>query len=121
MTSDKRPPASRTASRLGVLAVGVALTGLAGPAIAAPPNTWESPDNPPAIQTLLYLLGVPLLVFAVTWVLVYLPSMMRRDSATPAVAFQQRSEWFGGPRDGAEAAAQRPADGSEKGGAGARW
>lgn len=104
---------------------GLMLGTIAAPAFATAPSTWENADNKPAVQTLFYLLGVPLLVFVVVWVLVYLPSMMRRQSASPAVAFQERSEWFGGPRAGVDAATgssdTTKTDTDEKGGAGAGW
>jgi hypothetical protein len=113
--------ALRRASRVATVTLGLTLGTLAAPAFATAPSTWENPDNPPAINTLLYLLGVPILVFIVVWVLVYLPSMMRRQSSSPAVAFQERSEWFGGPRAGVDAASEEPSDANEKGGAGAGW
>jgi len=112
----------RRASRVAVVTLGLALGTVAGPAFADAPSTWENPNNKPAIDTLVYLLGVPILVFIVIWVLVYLPSMMRRQSSSPAVAFQERSEWFGGPRAGVDATKDKPSDETnEKGGAGAGW
>jgi hypothetical protein len=111
----------RRASRVAVVALGLAVGTIAAPAFADAPSTWENPNNKPAIDTLIYLLGVPLLVFIVVWVLVYLPSMMRRQSSSPAVAFQERSEWFGGPRAGVDATTESTSDTNEKGGAGAGW
>jgi hypothetical protein len=112
----------RRASRAAVVTLGLTLGTVAAPAFADAPSTWENPNNKPAIDTLIYLLGVPILVLIVVWVLVYLPSMMRRQSSSPAVAFQERSEWFGGPRAGVDAATDEPSNGTNgKGGAGAGW
>jgi hypothetical protein len=89
---------------------------------AEAPTTWENVDNGSTVEHLLFLLGVPALVFLVVWVLVYLPSMMNRQSAEPAVASQDKSEWFGGPRKGVGAAPDTaPEDSADKGGASARW
>jgi hypothetical protein len=119
--TDKSKSSLRRAARAAVVTLGLMLGAIAAPAFATAPSTWENPDNKPAIDTLLYLLGVPLLVFIAVWVLVYLPSMMRRQSASPSVAFQERSEWFGGPRAGVDPTTETSSDGNEKGGAGAGW
>ena len=121
MTTDKSQSSLLCAARPAVVTLGLTLGTLAAPAIATAPSTWEDADNPPAIDTLLYLLGVPVLVFIVIWILVYLPSMIRRQSTSPSVAFQERSEWFGGPRKGVDATTESTGDTDEKGGAGAGW
>jgi hypothetical protein len=69
---------------------------------------------------------VPVLVFVVLAVLVYLPSMVHRQSSEPALAFRDRAEWFGGPRRGVEGteapSSTDPSTTAEgKGGASARW
>ena len=85
-------------------------------------SAWPEPDNGSTIENLLFLVGVPVAVFVLVYLLVYLPAMMRRQSTEPALAFQQRSEWFGGPRKGVGAAPDTsPEDTSDKGGASARW
>ena len=119
---DTKSPRSRRALRGSAVSLGLVLGSLAAPALASPPDTWQDPDNGPLLGNLLFLIGVPVLVFVILALLVYLPSMMRRQSAEPGLAFQDRAEWFGGPRKGVEGAhAAAPEEQSEKGGAGARW
>ena len=110
--------------RATALSLGLWLGSLAAPALASPPETWQAPDNGSQLGTLLFVVGTPVLVFVVLAILVYLPSMMRRQSSAPGLAFQERAEWFGGPRKGVEgtpAPAAATEQQSEKGGAGARW
>ncbi len=111
----------RRASRAFVVTVGLGAVLLAAPAQADPPSTWDNTDNGSVLANLLYLVGVPLLVIAIVTLFVYLPSMVRGQSSEPAMAFQERPEWFGGPRRGVEATeGSVPEDGS-RGGASARW
>ena len=86
------------------------------------PTSWEDPVNDSALGALLLLVGVPLVIIAVIALLTYLPSMMRVEVRRQPLAFQERPEWFGGPRQGAEAAADsETATSTDKGGASARW
>jgi hypothetical protein len=101
------------------LALGVLL--LAAPAEARPPSTWDEPRPMSTPELLLVLVGVPILVFLVLALLVYLPSMIRGRNSEPGVAFQERSEWFGGPRKGVGGAPEAPTGAGDKGGASARW
>ncbi len=115
--------------RASAVTLGLALGSLAAPALAAPPDAWEDPENGPLLNDLLFLLGVPLLVFMLLALLVYLPSMMRRQSSQNGLAFGERPEWFGGPRKGVDSAGGTGSDSSaagadqpsDKGGASARW
>lgn len=125
MTIDTTSAPPRRLLRAAAVTVGLTLGSLAGPALAAPPEAWETPDNGSMLDNLLFLVGVPILVFVLLALLVYLPSMMRRQSTEPALAFRDRPEWFGGPRKGVESAGGSTAAGdaaaSGKGGAGVRW
>lgn len=125
MTIDTTDTRWRRVSRGAAVALGLTLGSLAPPAFAAPPEAWPEPDNGSVLDNLLLLVGVPVLVFVLLALLVYLPSMMRRQSSEPALAFRNRPEWFGGPRKGvggATAASETDqADTSSKGGASARW
>ena len=127
MTIDSKSALSRRVARLSAVSLGLALGSLAAPALAAPPEAWEEADNGSLLNDLLFLLGVPVLVFVVLALLVYLPSMMRRQAGEPALAFSERPEWFGGPRKGVDAATtggshRADADeASDRGGASARW
>jgi hypothetical protein len=116
----------RNLTRAAVTTTGVALTLVAAPAVAAPPTSWEVADNDSALDALLLLGGVPLLIIAVIALLTYLPSMMRSRSTGSALAFQEKPEWFGGPRQGVDSEAVVDADptttsSTDKGGASARW
>lgn len=125
MTIDTKSALSRRVARAAAVSLGLALGSLAAPALAAPPEAWEEPDNGPLLDDLLFLLGVPLLVFVLLTLAVYLPSMMRRRESEPALAFRESPEWFGGPRKGVDAAggSHRADSGqpSDKGGASAQW
>ena len=114
----------RNLTRAAVVTTGLAFATVATPALAAPPTSWEDPVNDSALEALLLLVGVPLVIIAVIALLTYLPSMVGSRSAGSSLAFQERPEWFGGPRQGADAAAVTEADTaatSDKGGASARW
>ena len=129
MTIDTESGRVRRVARISAVSLGLTLGSVAAPALAAPPDTdtWAPTDDGPLLNDLLFLLGVPVLVFVVLALLVYLPTMMRRQSSEPALAFRERSEWFGGPRKGVDAAStggSHRADAGEtadKGGASARW
>jgi hypothetical protein len=119
---DMHSTMQRRAARASVVLLGLGVGMFAVPAHADPPSTWESADNGSVLDNLLLLVGVPLLVIALLTLLVYLPSMVRGQSSEPALAFQDRPEWFGGPRKGVEATAGDAVVAEEtKGGAGARW
>ena len=124
MTIDTHSFRSRRLPRIAAVTVGLSLGSLAAPALAAPPEAWPEPDNGSVLDNLLFLLGVPLLVFVLLTLLVYLPSMMKRQSSEPALAFRERPEWFGGPRKGVEASGSTAAGethAADKGGSSARW
>ena len=58
-------------------------------------------------------------------VLASVPKMVRGDGYTPGLAWRNESEWFGGPKDGLDAADRTDpkaisAD-ADRGGASARW
>lgn len=124
MTIDTTSARLPRVSRAAAVTFGLALGSLAAPALAAPPEAWDEPDNGSLLNDLLFLLGVPALVILLLTLAVYLPSMMRRQSSEPALAFQDRPEWFGGPRKGvggATASDSDQAESSAKGGASVRW
>ena len=95
------------------------------PALAAPPSTWPDPEPVSALDYLLVLLVIPLAVVLVIVVLAYVPAMVRGDrSYTPGRSWRNENEWFGGPKDGLEAAdrTEVPAEPeTDRGGASARW
>jgi hypothetical protein len=117
-------------------AVPLVITGfltplaLAPAAVATAPESsaWPDTDNPPLAQALLVVVGIPILLFAVIFLLSYLPSMIRRQRGTSVEKWREEPEWFGGPRKGT-AAVETPVgaatpsepDATETGGASARW
>jgi hypothetical protein len=123
VTIDMNPTPSRRAVRASVVALGLGLALVATPAQAAPPETWDVPDNGSVLWNLLVLVGIPLAVVLLLTLLVYLPVMTRKQSSESA--FGERAEWFGGPRKGVEAATGGPdshaTSDSLKGGAGGQW
>lgn len=124
MTIDNTPTPLRRAARASIVTLGSGLVLVATPAHAAPPESWPAPDNASTLWNLLVFVGVPVLVVLVLALLVYLPSMIRGRSSEEA--FQERAEWFGGPRDGLDPTATGGPDShaqsdSFKGGAGGQW
>jgi hypothetical protein len=103
------------------------VTTTAGTALAAPPDSWESPPSVSPLYIILVLGAIPLALFVVITLLVYLPSMTRGGRADEG--WRGEAEWFGGPREGLEAVdkAEQPralsdgGAGSSRGGDGGRW
>jgi hypothetical protein len=103
------------------------VTGLAAPALAAPPEQWEPAEPVSTLQFLLVLVGIPAALFLVIAVLSLAPSMARGGKHAPGAAWRNEPEWFGGPSGGIEAAdkvdpkAIEGHDETARGGASARW
>lgn len=113
----------RAAVRALVLAPALALPLAAAPAVAAPPTTWSDPEPVGALAYLLVLLVIPAGLAVLITVLTYVPAMVKGEKYTPGRAWRNESEWFGGPKDGLEAADRadiRELEG-ERGGSSARW
>lgn len=113
--------AAAVVARPGAVLLGLFLGFLATPAAATAPEAWADPDNGSVLENLLILVGIPTAVILLVALLVYLPSMVRGQSSEPALAFQDRSEWFGGPRKGVEATTSASGSDQDKGGVGGRW
>ncbi len=102
--------------------VGVPL--VTAPVFAAPPQSWPTEPHVGAFDFLLVLFIIPLGLALVIALLVSIPSMVRGEKYTPGNAWRNESEWFGGPKDGLEAADKTDAAAAaetERGGASARW
>jgi hypothetical protein len=98
-------PRVRRAARAVALTPAVLVTCSAGAALADPPDTWEQGPSVSPLHTLLVLGGIPLGLFLLITLLVYLPSMTRRNRGyQPGQAWHGESQWFNGPRGGLEAA-----------------
>jgi hypothetical protein len=123
--------AVRRTARLLALVPAILVTSATSTAFADPPSQWE--DNPSVsfLHVLLVLVGIPLGLFLLITLLVYLPSMSKGEAYHPGLAWRNEPEWFGGPRRGLEAADDQPVavgtghgdDGAEpdRGGASGRW
>lgn len=127
-----RPPRRglRRAACVLALVPALVLMGTAGTAMADAPDTWQNTPHVSATYTLVVLGGIPLLLFLVITLLVYLPSMRKRESAGDG--WRGQSEWFGGPRGGLATAdrsappavtggSQAPGAESVRGGDSGRW
>lgn len=113
------------------LAPAILVTSLTGTAFAEPPSTWEDPPHVSAAHVILLLVVIPVALFTVITLLVYVPSMKKGESYHPGQPWRSEAEWFGGPKGGVEAAdrTQHPAalgaghqgDETSVGGTSARW
>lgn len=126
--TDLNAPVVRRLARTLALTPAILVTIAAGPALAAPPESWEAPEPVSTLEALLLLVGIPVALFVVIALLVYVPSMARGEKYTPGLAWRNENEWFGGPRSGIEAADKQEPEaigsGGEdtgRGGASARW
>lgn len=120
---DMLPTYPRRVLRISAVALGLVAGSLSAPAFAAPPTAWDEPATFSGLERLVVLFLIPLAVIAVIALLTYLPSLIKGQSKEAALVFQDRHEWFGGPRSGVEATqgAGEPVDSSSKGGSGAGW
>lgn len=103
---------------VGVVASAVLL---AGPAMGSVPEDWSNPEDVDPLRALGLLAGVPLLLFALITLAVYLPSLAGRGNSSTG---STQREWFGGPRQGVEAADKvdpKALEGAQTGGARGRW
>ena len=112
----------RLARRAGLTVGGAAALVLAAqPAIADVPDGWSDPDPVDVSDALLLLAGVPVLLFVLIVLAVYVPALVRGEKVAPGAA-QIDDEWFGGPRSGtAELTSSTPAEERETGGASGHW
>jgi hypothetical protein len=112
-------PLARRCLRASVL-LSVPVAGLlAAPAHADVPLGWSEPDDVDTLGALLLLAGVPLLLFVLITLAVYLPAIVRGEKLTPDHDGPD-AHWFGGPRPGAKELGHG-AESSETGGARGRW
>ncbi|WP_067434320.1 hypothetical protein [Nocardioides jensenii] len=101
----------------GILA-GAAV--LASPAQASVPDGWSNPADVDPLHAIALLAGVPLLLFVVIALAVYLPSLARGEKFSGGAAGPD-PEWFGGPRKGNDELAAPDTAESQAGGASGQW
>lgn len=104
----------------------IVLLTVAAPALADPPASWHVTDHVSAMHVLMLLLFIPLALFVVITLLVYVPSLARGEKYQPGRSWHNEAEWFGGPTEGVEAtdkvdAAAIESGQERRGGASARW
>jgi len=121
-------PAVRRAARVLALVPALAVTTIAGTALAAPPKQWETGPSVSPLYVIAVLVLIPLGLFVLITLLVYLPSMRRTESYRPGEVWRGEPTWFGGPRDGidsvdelAPTAAGSGAQGTARGGTSGHW
>jgi hypothetical protein len=95
--------------------------GLALPAGADVPENWSDPEKVDPLHALLLLGGIPLALFILIGLAVYLPSVMRGEGIAPS---QAEDHWFGGSHKTAgelqSAQAAKKSD-DESGGGSGSW
>ncbi len=112
------PLARRTTA---VLVASATLVALGGPAHADVPEGWSpDPVKVSGLHAVLLLGGVPVLLFLLIGLAVYVPPLIRGERVGPGTPAMD-DQWFGGPRQGTSALAGPDTDDSEAGGASARW
>ncbi|MFC4786909.1 hypothetical protein ACT8ZV_20715 [Nocardioides sp. MAHUQ-72] len=121
MTTPLQSLVRRSVIVLGT-ATAVAVTGLvtAGPAGADVPEGWSNPDDVSALHALLILGGIPVLLFVLITLAVYVPALVRGERVTPGAPAVEE-QWFGGPRKGTAELAGPDTEESKAGGASGRW
>lgn len=81
--------------------VAVVVSALvASPASADVPEGWPAPGDVDALYALLVLAGIPVLLFVLIGLAVYVPAMVRGERVAPGHG-EEHHEWFGGRREGA--------------------
>ena len=101
MTNRAPSPRVRRAARVLALTPALLLTTTAGAAFADPPDSWEDNPSTSALYVIVVLVAIPVALFVLISLLVYLPSMVRGDRS--GETWRGQAEWFGGPRQGLEA------------------
>jgi hypothetical protein len=122
-SSSPRNTRARRTGRVSALAAGAVLVLLSAPAHADVPEGWGDQTQPFELDPLhalgLYL-GLPLLLFALIAVAVYLPSMVRGEKLLPDFSAGE-PQWIGGPRQGVAELPAPDGQDSRAGGASGRW
>ena len=110
----------RFAARASLPLVALAFALLAAPAHADVAEGWSDPDDVSALHALLLLGGVPIGLFVLIALAVYLPALVRGEDISPTGGGAAESQWIGGPRNAKELAAGE-AESTETGGAHGSW
>jgi len=90
------------------------------PAHADAAEGWGTVEEVNTLQALLLLAGVPILLFVVICLAVYLPAVHRGEDVSPAGGIVE-DQWLGGPRQGTKELTAGDSAPSETGGARGSW
>lgn len=107
------------AAPLGLVAA-LLPAGLLATAAADTPEGWPEEPAIDFVEMLLFLGGVPVLVFLVVVALIYGPPLARGESVKPGGETAER-QWLGGPRKSVGELAAPDSEQSKAGGAGGTW
>jgi hypothetical protein len=122
-SSSSRSTRARRTGRATAVAAGAVLALLSAPAHADVPVGWgdQTEHNQlDFLHTLGLFVGIPLLLFALIALALYVPVMIRGEKLLPDYSAGE-PQWIGGPRQGvAELPAPDGVD-SRAGGASGRW
>jgi hypothetical protein len=129
VTNRPENPAVRRAARVLALLPAVLVTCAAGTAFAETPEQWEDTPGVSPLHVILLLVVIPVGLFLLITLLVYLPSMSRGTGQRPGEAWRGEAEWFGGPGKGLAAVdeAKEPSvsesadPANQRGGASGSW
>jgi hypothetical protein len=129
VTSRRENTAVRRAARVLALLPAVLVTCVAGTAFAEPPESWADNESVSSLYVILIMVLIPVGLFLLICLLVYLPSMSKGSGHGSGDARRGEAEWFGGPTNGLAAVdeAEQPsssgstAAGSGRGGASGSW
>jgi hypothetical protein len=115
------PTIPAPARRAGVLLAALAAPFLvAGPAAADVPEGWSEPEPVSVLEALLILGGIPLGLFVLILLAVYLPALARGERVAAGQPAMD-NQWIGGPRKSTGELAAPDTEDSDAGGASARW
>jgi hypothetical protein len=84
------------------------------------PVGWPEAPDINVTHTLLIFVGIPLLLFILITLAVYLPSIIRGESIAPGQP-PVENQWLGGPRTGTAELKGPDAQDVDAGGASGRW
>ncbi len=90
------------------------------PAHADAGEGWGTTTDVNALDALLLLGGVPVLLFFLICLAVYIPALVRGEDVSPAGG-RVEDQWLGGPRQGTKELTAGDAGVSETGGARGSW
>ena len=93
----------RRAARILAPVLALLVMGITSTAHADAPDTWENTPAVDPLHALLVLAVIPIGLFLLITLLVYIPSMSKAESYRPGQAWRGEPTWFGGPRGGLEA------------------